>query len=89
MPEVTQKPDHGFGIIKSGLTAVSLQIGNLAQKIDRNTRPRSSSCSPSSWGSAPTPADHLLGLMPDLFTAPTSAPVRSRRMYGGVGLERV
>ncbi|WP_369779982.1 hypothetical protein [Streptomyces sp. R33] len=34
MPEVTQKPGHGFGIIKSGLAAVSLQIGNLDQKVE-------------------------------------------------------
>ncbi|MFD6917353.1 hypothetical protein ACWCYZ_36155 [Streptomyces virginiae] len=34
MPEVTQKPGHGFGIIKSGRVAVSLQIGNLDQKVE-------------------------------------------------------
>ncbi|MFF4331375.1 hypothetical protein ACWC5F_32680 [Streptomyces sp. NPDC001272] len=34
MPEVTQKPGHGFGIIKSGLAAVSLQIGNLDLKVE-------------------------------------------------------
>ncbi|WP_406491638.1 hypothetical protein OG936_00230 [Streptomyces sp. NBC_00846] len=34
--EVAEKHDREFGIIKSDLTAVRLQIGNLDQKIDRN-----------------------------------------------------
>ncbi|GAA0896510.1 MULTISPECIES: hypothetical protein [Streptomyces violaceusniger group] len=33
--EVDQKNDREFGIIKSDLTAVRLQVGNLDQKVDR------------------------------------------------------
>jgi predicted nucleic acid-binding Zn-ribbon protein len=33
--EVTEKSDREFGIIKSDLTAVRLQVGNLDQKVDR------------------------------------------------------
>ncbi|WP_413804465.1 hypothetical protein [Streptomyces sp. OE57] len=33
--EVDQKTDREFGIIKSDLTAVRLQVGNLDQKVDR------------------------------------------------------
>jgi predicted nucleic acid-binding Zn-ribbon protein len=33
--EVAEKNDREFGIIKSDLTAVRLQIGNLDQKVDR------------------------------------------------------
>ncbi|WP_445521349.1 hypothetical protein [Streptomyces sp. NEAU-174] len=33
--EVEQKTDREFGIIKSDLTAVRLQVGNLDQKVDR------------------------------------------------------
>ncbi|WP_030965922.1 hypothetical protein [Streptomyces sp. NRRL S-378] len=32
--EVAEKHDREFGIIKSDLTAVRLQIGNLDQKVD-------------------------------------------------------
>ncbi|MEW1699388.1 MULTISPECIES: hypothetical protein [unclassified Streptomyces] len=32
--EVTEKHDREFGIIKSDLTAVRLQIGNLDQKVE-------------------------------------------------------
>ncbi|MFD4948866.1 hypothetical protein ACFWNT_41770 [Streptomyces sp. NPDC058409] len=33
--EVAEKTDREFGIIKSDLTAVRLQVGNLDQKVDR------------------------------------------------------
>ncbi|MEV5138930.1 hypothetical protein AB0K71_28925 [Streptomyces syringium] len=33
--EVAEKNDREFGIIKSDLTAVRLQVGNLDQKVDR------------------------------------------------------
>ncbi|QIB49479.1 hypothetical protein [Streptomyces aureoverticillatus] len=33
--EVAGKNDREFGIIKSDLTAVRLQVGNLDQKVDR------------------------------------------------------
>jgi chromosome segregation ATPase len=33
--EVATKNDREFGIIKSDLTAVRLQVGNLDQKVDR------------------------------------------------------
>lgn len=33
--EVAEKSDREFGIVKSDLTAVRLQVGNLDQKVDR------------------------------------------------------
>ncbi|MDT0543758.1 MULTISPECIES: hypothetical protein [Streptomyces] len=33
--QVAEKSDREFGIIKSDLTAVRLQVGNLDQKVDR------------------------------------------------------
>ncbi|MGY0065090.1 hypothetical protein ACWY4P_53200 [Streptomyces sp. LZ34] len=33
--EVAEKNDREFGIVKSDLTAVRLQIGNLDQKVDQ------------------------------------------------------
>ncbi|MEU1789104.1 MULTISPECIES: hypothetical protein [Streptomyces] len=33
--QVAEKNDREFGIIKSDLTAVRLQVGNLDQKVDR------------------------------------------------------
>lgn len=33
--EVAAKNDREFGIIKSDMTAVRLQVGNLDQKVDR------------------------------------------------------
>ncbi|GAA1930417.1 hypothetical protein [Streptantibioticus ferralitis] len=33
--EVAEKNDREFGIVKSDLTAVRLQVGNLDQKVDR------------------------------------------------------
>ncbi|WP_329169391.1 hypothetical protein OG709_35685 (plasmid) [Streptomyces sp. NBC_01267] len=32
--ETTQKADREFGIVKSDLTALRLQVGNLDQKLD-------------------------------------------------------
>ncbi|MEV6731347.1 hypothetical protein [Streptomyces sp. NPDC051364] len=34
MSEVTEESDRDFRIIKSGLTAVNLQIGSLDQKVE-------------------------------------------------------
>ncbi|MGW7603212.1 hypothetical protein [Streptomyces antimycoticus] len=33
--EVAEKTDREFGVIRSDLTAVRLQVGNLDQKVDR------------------------------------------------------
>ncbi|GAA1924203.1 hypothetical protein [Streptantibioticus ferralitis] len=33
--EVAEKTDREFGIVKSDLTALRLQVGNLDQKVDR------------------------------------------------------